>query len=43
MKTQLAIELSENAVRFASIEDGVVQAVDNFIFKDKIDYRIKSN
>jgi len=41
MKTQLAIELSENAVRFASIEDGVVQAVDNFIFKDKIDYRYK--
>lgn len=41
MKTQLAIEISENAVRFAAIQDGVVQSIDNFSFKDKIDYRYK--
>lgn len=41
MKSQLAIELSENAVHFASIEDGVVQSLDKFTFKDKIDYRYK--
>jgi hypothetical protein len=41
MKSQLAIELSENAVLFASLEDGIVQSVDRFTFKDKIDYRYK--
>ena len=41
MKSQLAIELSENAVNFASIEDGVVISIDNFTFKDKIDYLYK--
>jgi hypothetical protein len=41
MKSQLAIELSENAVNFASIEDGVVISIDKFTFKDKIDYRYK--
>jgi hypothetical protein len=41
MKTQLAIEISEVAVHFAQIEDGIVQSVDKFSFKDKIDYRYK--
>jgi hypothetical protein len=41
MKTHLAIELSEYAVNFATIEDGVVKTVDSFFFKDKIDYRYK--
>lgn len=41
MKSQLAIELSENAVNFASIEDGVVISIDKFTFKDKIDYLYK--
>ncbi len=41
MKNQLAIEISENAVRFATIQDGVVQSIDNYSFKDKIDYRYK--
>lgn len=41
MKSQLAIELSESAVTFASIENGVIQSVDKFHFKDKIDYRYK--
>jgi hypothetical protein len=41
MKSQLAIELSENAVHFASIEDGIVKSLDKFTFKDKIDYRYK--
>ena len=36
MKSQLAIELSENAVHFASIEDGIVKSLDKFTFKDKI-------
>lgn len=41
MKTQLAIEISENGVNFAHIQDGDVLAVDVFLFKDKIDYRYK--
>ena len=41
MKNQLAIEISENAVRFATIQDGVVQSIDNYSFKDKIDYHYK--
>ena len=36
MKTQLAIEISENGVNFAHIQDGDVLAVDVFLFKDKI-------
>lgn len=41
MKSHLAIELSDTAVHFARIEDGVVRSVDKFLFKDKIDYRYK--
>jgi hypothetical protein len=41
MKTQLAIEISENGVNFAHIQDGDVLTVDEFLFKDKIDYRYK--
>lgn len=41
MKSHLAIELSDHAVHFARIEDGVVRSVDKFLFKDKIDYRYK--
>ena len=41
MKSQLAIELSENAVNFASIQDGVVLSIDKFTFRDKIDYRYR--
>jgi hypothetical protein len=41
MKTQLAIEISENAVRFAQLEEGNVVSVDFFRFKEKVDYRYK--
>jgi hypothetical protein len=41
MKTQLAIEISENGVNFAHIQDGSVVSIDSFTFKDKIDYRYK--
>jgi hypothetical protein len=41
MKSHLAIELSEHAVHFARLNDGQVQSVDKFSFKDKIDYRYK--
>ncbi len=41
MKTQLAVEISENAVRFARLEDGSVVGVDFLRFTDKVDYRYK--
>lgn len=41
MRSQLAIEISENAVRFARLEDGEVVSVDLFNFKDKTDVRYK--
>ena len=41
MKSQLAIEISENAVRFARLLDTEVQSVDVFFFKDKTDVRYK--
>lgn len=41
MKSQLAIEISENAVRFAILIDSEVQSVDVFYFKDKTDIRYK--
>lgn len=41
MKTQLAIELSENAVQFTSLQDGIAVQVDFFSFKDRLDYRFK--
>lgn len=41
MKSQLAIEISENAVRFARLIDSEVQSVDVFYFKDKTDIRYK--
>ena len=41
MRSQLAIEISENAVRFARLEDGQVVSVDLFNFKDKTDVRYK--
>ena len=41
MKSQLAIELSENSVKFTTIQDGLVETIDNFVFKDKIDYQYK--
>ena len=41
MKSQLAIEISEYAVRFARLMDSEVQSVDVFFFKDKTDIRYK--
>ena len=41
MKTQLAVEISENAVRFARLENGNVVGVDFLRFTEKVDYRYK--
>ena len=41
MKSQLAIELSENSVKFTTIQDGLVETSDSFVFKEKIDYQYK--
>ena len=43
MKSQLAIEISESAVRFACLNDGEVQSVDFFEFKDKTDLGYKES
>ena len=41
MKSQLAIELSENSVKFTTIQDGLIETIDSFFFKEKvfIDYK----